>query len=291
MLIASTGSKRWPRSSTVTPRGSPGGKPHKGELGRPRWKGPSRAKLDMPAAEHRPLLQQLRFEGARTPDPSLLTGTRDEGRAPSQAFPQRAPRHAQGQWRGNRFGAGLRQRESDAATPAPTSVALGLSPYSLDLDLDLPWITARLGSQLHPRKVLSRVRWLQRKRGKCNTMPTISVAAAANHATGRLWPILCWCQHQKGGREPPCCSIWPRSTKTRATTTSCRKDMRYVLIQPPHMLVSFTRRMTFFGGRRGGLSAVPDGAARVPWLHTGGETSVGSPMQLKTDQGTQLCFP
>ena len=67
--------------------------------------------------------------------------------------------------------------------------------------------------------------------------------------------------------------------------------MRYVLIQPPHMLVSFTRRMAFSGGRRGGLSAVPDGAARVPWLHTGGETSVGSPMQLKTDQGTQLCFP
>ena len=67
--------------------------------------------------------------------------------------------------------------------------------------------------------------------------------------------------------------------------------MRNVLIPPPHMLVSCTRRMAFSGGRRGGLSAVPDGAALVPWRHTGGQTSVGSPMQLKTYQGTQLCFP
>ena len=131
-----------------------------------------------------------------------------------------------------------------------------------------------IGLTVAPLEVLSRVRWPQRKRGKCNTMPTISVAAAAKHATGRLRPIRCWCQHQKGGREPPCCSIWPRSTKTWATTTSCRKDMRYVLIPPPHMLVSFTRRMAFSGGRRGGLSAVPDGATRVPWRHTDDQTSV-----------------
>ena len=89
-----------------------------------------------------------------------------------------------------------------------------------------------IGLTVAPLEVLSWVRWPQRKCGTCNTMATISVAAAAKHATGRLVPIRCWCQHQKGGREPPCCSIWPRSTKTWATTTSCRKDIRYVLI--PH---------------------------------------------------------
>ena len=146
--------------------------------------------------------------------------------------------------KGNGEETGLRQRESDAATPssvkravrgrpAPTSVALGHTQCSLDLNL--PWFTARLGSQLHAWRFC--LGCVGPSANAESAMPTISVAAAAKHATGRAGAFLLLdlaTIHENVGHDH--------------------------LLQEGHALrfdSTSSRRMAFSGGRRGGLSAVP----------------------------------
>ena len=152
------------------------------------------------------------------------------GRAPSQAFPQRPRRRAQGQWRGNRlrgWTASARERccnfplcPESGSWEASThkrrawahTVLLGPEP-SLD--------HSTIGLTVAPLEVLSRVRWAPAE--------TQKVQHDANDfcgCSGKACDRAAWAHYQKGGREPPC-SIWPRSTKICATTTPCRKDMRY----------------------------------------------------------------